>query len=114
MGFLSLMARTGTCAGTCADSECVTHNRKAVDESDYAYPKQHDKRGIDPKGYAQDFDSCTAVAVLRMAFYGALRPESESFLACAAKKKKLGAARTRRRMPLPSSNLVGVCHPSVV
>ena len=33
-------------------------------------PKQHENRGVDPKHrrYAQDFDSCTAVAVARVEF----------------------------------------------
>ena len=33
-------------------------------------PEQHENRRIDPKrrGYVQDFDSCTAVAVPRVAF----------------------------------------------
>ena len=32
--------------------------------------KRHENRGIDPKrrGYAQEIDSCTAVAVLRVSF----------------------------------------------
>ena len=39
-------------------------------------PDQHEKRGIDPKhrGHAQDLDSCTAVAVPRVAFQGSRRP----------------------------------------
>ena len=84
------MARTGTGTGICTDSECVTHNRTAVMTASTYISHTEENREIDPKGYAQDFDSCTAVAVLRMAFYGALRPESDSFLACADKKKEAG------------------------
>ena len=64
--------------------------------------KQHDRpnRAMNPKhkGYPPNFDSCTAVAVPRVHFRApsanARDAESDNFLACVAKKKRLAAART--------------------
>ena len=51
-----------------------TQQQNSCDDGHCVYPKQHENLGIDPNGYAQDFVSCTAVAVVGMVFYGALRP----------------------------------------
>ena len=68
---------------------------------------------MDPNGYAQDFDSYTAVAVLRMAFYGALRPEIASSLAPPKENEARGGAHaTTHAVALVKSRRF--CHPSVV
>ena len=79
-------------------------------------PKQHENRGIDRKyrGYAQDVDSCAAVAVPRVTFRApsahARDAKSGRFLACAAKKKRGCRRRARddacRRSRLLSSVFV--------
>ena len=89
-----------------------TQPQNSSADSHYVYPKRHENRGVDPSGYAQDFDSCTAVDVLRMAFYGALCPGSDSFLTCATQTNRGWG---RRACDDPClSNLVRGCHPSVV
>ena len=81
-------------------------------------PKQHEKRRIDPKhrGYTLK-TSITAPPSLFRGWHFRARSahardaESDSFLACAAKKKeRLAAVSTRRSMPSVSSALVGVYH----
>ena len=74
--------------------------------------KRHENRVIDRKygGYTQDFDSCIAVAVPRVVFWGPSNPDSDSFLACAAQNfNDAGGGAHAATHAFALVYLVGVC-----